>query len=96
MTDETVLNRLKFKDRLFKIIQVKEVKYFGHMIRHDDTLQRTVLDGKVNGKRGRGRPRMKWTTNIAKWTGMGYHQTVRQTHDRKKWRAVASNPHQGD
>ena len=35
----------------------------------------------VNGKRGRGRPRMKWTTNIEKWTGMGYHQAERQTHD---------------
>ena len=84
MSNKTVLNRLNVKDRLIKIIQCKKLKYFGHIIRHDDTLQRTVLDGRVNGKRGRGRPRTKWTTNIEKWTGMGYHQAVRRTHDRKK------------
>ena len=50
----------------------------------------------VNGKRGRGRPRMKWTTNIEKWIGMGYNQAVRQAHDQKEWRAIESNPHQED
>ena len=93
MSNETEPSRLNVKDRLFKIIQGKKQKYFGHKIRHDDTLQRAVLHGKVNGKIVRGRPRTKWTTNIEKWKGMGYHQAVRQTHDRKKWRAIASNPH---
>ena len=73
-------------------MQCKKLKYFGHIIRQEDTLQRTVLDGKVNGKRGRGRPRTKWTTNIEKWTGLRYHQAVRQSHDRMKWRTIASNP----
>ena len=61
MSNATELNRLNVKDRLFKIIQGKKLKYFGHIIRHDDTLQRTVLDWKVKGKMGRGRPRTKWT-----------------------------------
>ena len=69
-----------------QIIQGKKFKYFSHMIRQNDALQRTVLDGKINGKlkRGRGRLGTKWTANIEKWTGMRYHQAVRQAHDREK------------
>ena len=56
ISNEAVLKRLNVKDRLIKIIQCKKLKYFGHIIRHEDTLQRTALDGKVNGKRGRAGP----------------------------------------
>lgn len=92
--NETILERLHVRNRLFKIIQCKKLKYFGHMIRKNDTIQRSVLDGKVNGKRGRGRPRTKWTTNIEKWTGLSYHQAVRQAQDREEWRTIASYPRQ--
>ena len=54
---------------------------------------RSTYDGKVNGKRGRGRPRTKRTINIEKLTGMGYHQAVKQTHDRKKWLGQPLHPH---
>ena len=48
------------------------------------------MDGKVNSSRGRGRPRMKWTTNITKWTRLEYHQAVRQAQHRQEWRTIAS------
>ena len=67
-----------------KSYKVESSNIFCHTIRQNDALQRSVLDGKVNGKRGRSRPRMKWTSNVEKWTGMKYHQAVRQTHDRDK------------
>ena len=97
ITNETVIERINIKERLYKIIQCKKLKYFGHIIRQSgDTIQRTVLDGKVNGARGRGRPRTKWTTNITKWTGLKYHQAVRQAQHRQEWRTIASNPRQED
>ena len=43
MSIETVLNILNVKNRLFKIIQGKKLKYFGHIIRHDDTLQKNCV-----------------------------------------------------
>lgn len=97
VTNEEVLKRANIKKRLFNLIQTKKLKYFGHIIRQSgDTLHRTVLDGKVNGKRGRGRPRIKWTTNITKWTGLEYHQAVRLAQHRQEWRTIASNPRQED
>ena len=59
-----------------------------------DRLQRTILDGKVNGLRGRGRPRTKWTTNVTKWTGLKYHQRITQAQHRQEWRTIASIPRQ--
>ena len=97
VSNEEVLERAKIKKRLYNIIQTKKLQYFGHIIRQNgDTLHRTVLDGKVNGSRGRGRPRTKWTTNITKWTELEYHQAVRQAQHRQEWRTIASNPRQED
>ena len=97
VSNEEVLERAKIKKRLYNIIQTKKLQYFGHIIRQNgDALHRTVLDGKVNGSRGRGRPRTKWTTNITKWTGLEYHQAVRQAQHRQEWRTIASNPRQED
>ena len=59
-------------------MQTNKLKHFGHVIRQNgDTLHRTLLDGKVKGLRGRGRPRTTRTTNIMKWTGLDYEQAVR-------------------
>lgn len=72
------------ESKLFlKIIQVKKLKYFGHTICHNP-LQRTVMEGSINAKRGRGRPRITWT------------EAAHAAEDGNKWRTTASNPHQED
>ena len=97
VTNEEVLKKVRCEKRLYSIIQTKKLKYFGHIIRQNgDTLHRTLLDGKVKGLRGRGRPRTTWTTNIMKWTGLDYEQAVRLAQDCQKWRTIASNPRQED
>ena len=60
ITNETVIDRINIKERLYKIIQRKKFKYFGHIIRQsEDRVQRILRDGKANGLRRRGRPRTK-------------------------------------
>ena len=55
-------------------------------------MHRTLLEGYIDGKKGRGRPRMSWYDNIKEWTGMQYEQATRKAMDRDKWRAtVPSN-----
>ena len=56
--------------------KTKKLKYFGHMIRQDK-IQRALLEGKINAKRGRGRPRVNWTMNINDWSGKSYAAAVR-------------------
>ena len=90
-TNEEVLRRMSIKDRLTSTIQKKKTQYFGHIMRHD-TLQRVLLDGKVEGKRGRGRPRASWSMNITEWTGLTYITASRTALERDRWRTIASNP----
>ena len=63
VTNKEVLSRMKMKKRLFTIIQIRKLKYFGLIKRHT-SMQTTLLNGRVNSKRGRGRPRPSWTSNI--------------------------------
>ena len=46
------------------------------------------MEVKMNGKRGRGRPRRKWTDDIKEWSEKNYYQCVRKTLDRKNWRSL--------
>ena len=91
ITNEDVLKMINNKERMMRKIERKKLKYFGHIIRQD-SLHRSILDGKVNGKRGPGRPRTKWTTNVCRWTGQPYEEAVRLAQDRLVWRAIASDP----
>ena len=68
VTNKEVLSRMKRKKRLFTIIQIRKLKYVGHINGHT-SMQTTLLNGRVNGKRGRGRPRTSWTSNIKSGQG---------------------------
>ena len=93
ITNEEVLKRVNIKKRLMTIIQTKKLKYFGHIVRHGgESLHRVILDGKVDGKRGRGRPRSTWSSNITHWSGISYPMAVRIAQKRGIWRTIASNP----
>ena len=67
-TDERVLERLGFRAKVANIVKTRKLKYFGHLQRHD-TQQRRLMEGRVDGRRPRGRPRKMWVDNIAHWTG---------------------------
>ena len=45
----------------------------------------TILEGKVEGKRSRGRPKATWLDNIKDWTGLSLHAAVQRAKDRHSW-----------
>ena len=92
-TNAEVLRMAGTERQLFRKIQSTQLQYFGHVARHD-TLQRVILTGKMNGKRGRGRPRRRWTDNIKRWSGT--EEVFREAQKRAGWRAVAANPRRED
>ena len=69
---------------LFEAVKKRKLSYFGHVMRHD-SLQRDLLEGMVEGKRGRGRPRLQWSDNITQWTGLTFEKAKRTAQDRKRW-----------
>eukprot|EP00112_Aurelia_sp_Birch-Aquarium-sp1_P000311 Seg1027.2 transcript_id=Seg1027.2/GoldUCD/mRNA.D3Y31 product="putative transposon-derived protein F52C9.6" protein_id=Seg1027.2/GoldUCD/D3Y31 len=90
-TNEYVLQKMNTKRSLINTIKQRKCAYFGHLIRGDG-LQRLLLEGKFNGKRGRGRPRSTWFDNIKEWTQMNYAEATRKAKHRRQLGASADTP----
>ena len=89
-TNEEVLRMANVKRSLITIITKRKCQYFGHLIRRNG-IQRTLLEAKIEGKRGRGRPRVMWMDNIKDWTKRNYGECVWLAEDRYKWRSMTVN-----
>ena len=74
-TNEEVLDMLRIEKLLLSNIVKRKCQYFGHLIRQNE-LQHQLLEGKINGKRSRGRPRITCMNNIKKWTGKSYGNLI--------------------
>ena len=90
VTNEEVLCLANTKRALFDTVRQRKLSFFGHMMRHD-SLQRDLLEGMVEGRRGRGRPRLQWSGNITQWTGLTFEQAKRIAQDRRRWRLMTGN-----
>ena len=55
---------------LIDTIRKRTLKWFGHVCKQNDTTAKYILQGKVEGARKQGRPRLNWTSNILDWTGL--------------------------
>ena len=91
VSNADVLERLGVKRELLSTMKINKLTYFGHIIRHE-SLQKTILTGKVEGGRGRGRPRRQWYDDVKEWTGNKMSVNIRLAEDRVAWRKVARQP----
>ena len=89
-TNEEVLDMLSTEKHFLSNIFKRKCQYFGQLIRQNE-LQRQLLEGKINGKRGRGRPRITWMVNLKQWTGKSYGNLIRIAEDREKFRFMTVN-----
>ena len=81
-TNESVLRELGIEPNfLIKFVKSQKLRYFGHVKRHD-SLEKLVLEGMVEGKRGRGRPRRKWGDDIEEWLGVSVAASGRLAQNR--------------
>ena len=72
-----------------KTVLKLKLQYFGHLMQRADSLEKTLMLGKIEDKRRSGRQRMRWLDGIDDSMNMGLSKLWETVKNRKAWRAAA-------